>query len=133
MPPGLPTLHPRSVHARENEGVVAAVLPEAAARGFRLEAPFPSWPRRGVAGLVDGAEKLVRVDPDEDGTDGFFVALFVRDGQPGGDSSGEAAAAAEQQHAGKRQLKKQKKQAGEKKKQRQQQQQQQQQQQGQGG
>ena len=57
---------------------MAAVLPEAAARGFRLEAPFPSWPRRGVPGSVPGADKLVRVDPDEDGTDGFFVALFVR-------------------------------------------------------
>ncbi|KAL4452334.1 hypothetical protein ABPG75_007996 [Micractinium tetrahymenae] len=81
-----------SVHARENEGVVAAVLPEATARGFRLEAPFPSWRRRGVPGSVEGAEKLVRVDPDEDGTDGFFVALFVRaaaaDGQAGLAASG---------------------------------------------
>ena len=55
-----------------------AVLEEAAALGFRLADPFPAWHRRGVPGLVEGAEKLVRVDPDEDGTDGFFVALFVR-------------------------------------------------------
>lgn len=74
---------PCSVHARENEGVVAAVLEEAAALGFRLADPFPSWHRRGVPGLVEGAEKLVRVDPEEDGTDGFFVALFVRDGAGG--------------------------------------------------
>lgn len=78
---------------------MAAVLPEAAARGFRLEAPFPSWPRRGVPGSVPGAEQLVRVDPDEDGTDGFFVALFVREPpaegragmECGGDSAGHKA------------------------------------------
>lgn len=64
---------------------MATVLEEAAALGFRLADPFPAWPRRGVAGLVEGAEKLVRVDPDEDGTDGFFVALFVRDGEGGGE------------------------------------------------
>ena len=76
--PCLRTLAPCSVHARENEGVVAAVLEEAAQRGFRLEAPFPGWPRRGVEGLVAGAERLVRVDADEDGTDGFFVAVFAK-------------------------------------------------------
>lgn len=63
---------------------MAAVLEDATALGFRLADPFPAWHRRGVAGLVEGAEKLVRVDPDEDGTDGFFVALFVRDGEGGG-------------------------------------------------
>jgi putative methyltransferase len=78
------------VHARENEGVVAAVLPEAAARGFQLEEALPGWPRRGLAGLVEGAEKLLRVDPDEDGTDGFFVAVFAReDSGSGGDAQGQ--------------------------------------------
>ena len=68
-----------SVHERENEGVVAAVLPEAERSGFRLVDPFPSrWHRRGLPGTVAGAEKLVRVDPIEDGTDGFFLALFER-------------------------------------------------------
>uniref|UniRef100_A0A061RLC0 Putative methyltransferase n=1 Tax=Tetraselmis sp. GSL018 TaxID=582737 RepID=A0A061RLC0_9CHLO len=66
-----------SVHSRENEEVVSAVLKEAAARGLRLADPFPGWPRRGLP-VFDGAEKLVRVDPYEDGTDGFFVALFER-------------------------------------------------------
>ncbi len=79
-------LPPCSVHARENESVVADVLEEAFALGFRLADPFPAWHRRGVAGLVEGAQHLVRVDPDEDGTDGFFVALFVRDGEGGGGS-----------------------------------------------
>lgn len=53
------------------------MLPEAAQRGFRLADPFPGWPRRGRPG-VPGAERLIRVDPDLDGTDGFFVALFER-------------------------------------------------------
>ena len=76
-----------SVHARENEGVVAAVLEAAAALGFQLEDPFPAWHRRGVAGLVEGADRLVRVDPDEDGTDGFFVAVFARQAVGGGGGS----------------------------------------------
>ncbi|KAK9819564.1 hypothetical protein WJX81_004895 [Elliptochloris bilobata] len=46
-----------SVHERENEAVVAAVLPDATTRGFRLADPFPGWPRRGRPG-VPGAERL---------------------------------------------------------------------------
>ena len=71
-----------SVHARENEAVVAAVLPAAAALGFALANPFPAWRRRGLPGSVPGAEKLVRVDPLEDATDGFFLAVFQRVGAP---------------------------------------------------
>lgn len=56
------------------------VLPEATAKGFRLADPFPAWPRRGRPGSVAGAARLVRVNPDLDGTDGFFVALFERAG-----------------------------------------------------
>jgi putative methyltransferase len=67
-----------SLHARENEAVVAAVLPEYEQRGFALADPFPGWHRRGLPGSVAGAEKLVRVDPIEDGTDGFFLAVFVK-------------------------------------------------------
>ncbi len=37
-------------------------------------------PRRGVPGSVEGAEKLVRTDAVEDGTDGFFLAVFQRKG-----------------------------------------------------
>jgi hypothetical protein len=29
--------------------------------------------------VVEGAELLVRTDPDEDSTDGFFVAAFERE------------------------------------------------------
>ncbi|BDA47879.1 probable 28S rRNA (cytosine-C(5))-methyltransferase [Coccomyxa sp. Obi] len=67
-----------SVHERENEAVVAAVLPHARKLGFDLVDPFPAWLRRGVPGSVEGAEKLVRTDAVEDGTDGFFLAVFQR-------------------------------------------------------
>lgn len=40
--------------------------------------------RRGLPGLVEGHEKLVRCDPEEDGTDGFFVAVFERQRWPEG-------------------------------------------------
>ena len=63
------------VHPEENELVVAAVLPEA--QGFELADPFPGWQRRGLP-LVSGAEKLVKTDAAEDGTDGFFVAVFQK-------------------------------------------------------
>jgi putative methyltransferase len=66
-----------SVHQRENEDVVAAVMLAAAAAGFQLVDPFPAWHRRGLP-VVAGAELLVRTDPHQDGTDGFFVAVFER-------------------------------------------------------
>ncbi|GLI69443.1 hypothetical protein VaNZ11_014055, partial [Volvox africanus] len=66
-----------SVHVEENEAVVAGVLQEAAEAGLELADPFPSWHRRGLP-LFPGAEKLVRTDAYQDGTDGFFVALFQR-------------------------------------------------------
>lgn len=66
-----------SIHQRENEDVVAAVLPAAAAAGFKLVDPFPAWHRRGLP-VVAGAELLVRTDAYQDGTDGFFVAVFER-------------------------------------------------------
>ncbi|KDD72663.1 hypothetical protein H632_c3055p0, partial [Helicosporidium sp. ATCC 50920] len=68
-----------SVHRRENEDVVAAVLPEAARDGWRLEPALPRWERRGLSDAFPEAEKLLRTDPALDGTDGFFVALFVRE------------------------------------------------------
>ena len=73
------------------------MLPEAAQRGFRLADPFPGWHRRGRA-VVPGAERLVRVDPDLDGTDGFFIALFVRTEEEGGREGGLQGAAAEVLH-----------------------------------
>ena len=73
---------------------VPQVLPEAAQRGFRLVDPFPGWPRRGRP-VVPGAERLVRVDPDLDGTDGFFVALFERIEEDGEEEGGHQGAAVE--------------------------------------
>lgn len=70
-----------SIHERENEAVVAAVLPAATAAGFHLVDPFPGWHRRGVCGALTNLElcqRLVRTDAYEDGTDGFFVAVFER-------------------------------------------------------
>lgn len=46
-----------------------------------MQDPLPSWQRRGSP-LYKGADKLVRVDPEVDATDGFFIALFAR--QPDG-------------------------------------------------
>lgn len=65
------------VHAEENEEVVRSVLPEARDRGWELGEALPGWQRRGLP-LFEGCEKLVRTDPVEDGTDGFFVALFCK-------------------------------------------------------
>lgn len=66
-----------SLHAEENELVIKAVLAEAQALGFCLAPALPQWPRRGLP-LVKGSENLVRIDSQQDLTDGFFVALFVR-------------------------------------------------------
>jgi len=76
-----------SIHQRENEDVVAAVLPAACAAGFTLVDPFPSWHRRGLPVLA-GNELLVRTDAHEDGTDGFFVAVLERCGQAAPERAG---------------------------------------------
>ncbi|KAJ2761333.1 hypothetical protein IWQ57_006079, partial [Coemansia nantahalensis] len=74
-----------SVHVEENEAVVARVL--AAQPEFALapaDQVIPTWPRRGLeaAGLTAAqAAALVRALP-EDGTNGFFVAGFVRVAPP---------------------------------------------------
>lgn len=70
-----------SVHVRENEQVVCNVMEKAAALGFCLGTPIPDWPHRGRNLNRSGAE-FVRVDPERDGCDGFFVALFVRTHKP---------------------------------------------------
>jgi hypothetical protein len=48
-----------SVHERENERVVMAVLARAGELGYELENAFPSWPRRGNP-VFEGSERLVR-------------------------------------------------------------------------
>lgn len=69
-----------SVYRQENEDVVAAVLPHARQFGFELQKALPQWPRRGLPGTYEWADHVVRVHPDLDGTDGFFLALFVQRG-----------------------------------------------------
>jgi 25S rRNA (cytosine2278-C5)-methyltransferase len=89
-----------SVHATENELVVQdAVRSDLACElGFKLanrNEMIPSWQRRGLpehlgleGGLLNGnfaksftfvAESVIRCSPGEDRTNGFFVAMFVRD------------------------------------------------------
>jgi putative methyltransferase len=75
-----------SLYMMENEGVVKEVMREAEEAGFSLVQALPQWPKRGVfVGVGDGggggleeeeAGCVVRTYPDEDGTDGFFVARF---------------------------------------------------------
>jgi len=69
-----------STHEAENEEVVAASLSNSNGE-FSLEPCLKKWHRRGrtTAGLSkEQADCLVRVDPEFDHTNGFFVALFVR-------------------------------------------------------
>lgn len=67
-----------SIHAQENEGVVARVLPRAHELGYQLATALPSWPRRGLPDACEHSDRLLRVDPEHDLTDGFFIALFER-------------------------------------------------------
>ena len=67
-----------SVHAEENEEVVAAILsnPEVSA-SFKLKKCLPGWQGRGDP-KYPFADKVVRADPKRDLCNGFFVALFQR-------------------------------------------------------
>ena len=74
-----------SVYCEENERVVARAMDEGRKRGFELVSCIPSWPRRGIVETdakdalpVEDAEKVLRIDPLVDGTDGFFVASWQR-------------------------------------------------------
>ncbi len=73
-----------SVLEIENEGVVAGALRKR--DDWVLSKCIPQWSRRGrhTQGLsVDQADCLVRVEPSlGDETNGFFVALFIRRGDP---------------------------------------------------
>lgn len=65
------------MHVQDHEDVVADMLPYAAELGFKLATALPQWPRRGLELPEDPwADKLVRVHPHLDQTDGSFVALF---------------------------------------------------------
>jgi putative methyltransferase len=74
-----------SVNEEENEGVVSDALRVMSEQSWELIPPrnFSTWKRRGhiVCGLSgDQASCLIRCLP-EDGTNGFFVALFKRNGR----------------------------------------------------
>jgi putative methyltransferase len=79
-----------SCYYSENEGVVQRVLGATDGK-WELVAPkcLESWPRRGLMSSGDDSEDhnglteeqikcLIRVDPDHDATNGFFVACFQR-------------------------------------------------------
>jgi len=70
-----------SIHVEENEQVVEAALK--ADPRWHLSAALPHWHRRGYSGEhpqgIQGGEKCVRVDPEGDMMNGFFVACFERD------------------------------------------------------
>ncbi|EIW67267.1 hypothetical protein TREMEDRAFT_72198 [Tremella mesenterica DSM 1558] len=80
-----------SIHAEEDEQVARAALQssDAQAAGWKL-APraevLPAWSRRGRAEELGGeetlAESVIRCLPDQDKTNGFFVACFVRNSSP---------------------------------------------------
>lgn len=67
-----------SVFAEENENVVAAAMADAEAAGLSLVHALPFWHRRGLTTLFPWGDKVVRVHPELDGGDGFFVAVFDR-------------------------------------------------------
>lgn len=73
-----------SVYAQENEGVVQRLL-ESCNDEWELIAPkcLDHWKRRGLdhgGGFLSEEQLkcLIRVDPEQDGTNGFFVACFRR-------------------------------------------------------
>jgi len=65
-----------SIHDEENEHVVEAALK--ADPRWKLQRCLPQWHRRGNP-KIEGAENCVRVDPEGDMMNGFFVACFERD------------------------------------------------------
>lgn len=79
-----------SVHAEEDERVIMKALgsPTAKATGWTLaprSAVLPAWPRRGRPEEMGEdtvlADSVIRCLPNEDHTNGFFVACFVRGSQ----------------------------------------------------
>ncbi|KAI8576757.1 hypothetical protein K450DRAFT_255440 [Umbelopsis ramanniana AG] len=72
-----------SIHPQENEHVVKTILASTDdfVLGPRSEA-IPTWKRRGLVEECnddkDIAESVIRTNPSEDYTNGFFVACFLR-------------------------------------------------------
>jgi len=72
-----------SIHPQENEHVVTTILSSTSdfVLGPRSEA-IPTWKRRGLVEECNGdqaiADSVIRTNPSEDFTNGFFVACFIR-------------------------------------------------------
>jgi putative methyltransferase len=73
-----------------------------------VQDPFPGWHRRGLP-LWPGCDKLLRVDPLNDGTEGFFVAVLERGGGGGGGDAGGGSSEAQQPKQQRQQQQQQKK------------------------
>ena len=76
-----------SVHAQENEQVIAQVLDEFDEWTVHAPVCLQQWHRRGQAteGLSkEQTDAMIRVDPYLDGTNGFFVCCLERNGSMDG-------------------------------------------------
>ena len=73
-----------SIHAIENEQVIGRALHKQSVNNdddddWRVGGPIlPEWKRRGLEDEHPQAHLMVRADPKQDDTHGFFVALIVR-------------------------------------------------------
>lgn len=70
-----------SVHAEENEAVVAAALASPAGACWQLVHALPAWPRRGIEGAglsPEEAAMCIRCCPRRDLCLGFFIACLDR-------------------------------------------------------
>jgi putative methyltransferase len=81
-----------SLHERENEVVVQQAL--AAHPEFELLDALPEWERRGFTRVFPGARRCLRALPEQDLTNGFFVACFARRGAAAPAASGPSHASA---------------------------------------
>ncbi|XP_066274764.1 28S rRNA (cytosine-C(5))-methyltransferase-like isoform X1 [Branchiostoma lanceolatum] len=68
-----------SVHRQENEDVVQAALQEYEGK-YHLQHILPTWRHRGT-NTFPQAGRCVRASPEQDLTNGFFVALFEKNSE----------------------------------------------------
>lgn len=68
-----------SIYEIENEGVIQEVIsdPEFSSKFELVDNILPTWSHRGLNKFEFG-QKCLRASPEEDLTNGFFVALFQR-------------------------------------------------------
>ncbi|XP_046375842.2 28S rRNA (cytosine-C(5))-methyltransferase-like [Haliotis rufescens] len=76
-----------SIHAQENEEVVEEVI-QKVGEDFKLKLVFTDWSNRGVKGY-EHAPMCLRMSPEDNLTNGFFVACFERRRFQGNGSHGE--------------------------------------------